>query len=174
MGEKIYKKEAELKEIEILLSEADQGINNKNRTIKDSSIPEVLGAAVGVGAGGAIGLGLLSTLGVAGLSAAGITSGLATAGAIVGGGMVAGIGVLAAPAVLLGVGGYALLSNINKNKLEEKKDALLKEAIKKHQIIIQNLSNKADLSEERIQYLTGLNVSLQRVINNLQNDLSKV
>ena len=40
--------------------------------------------------------------GLFGLSAAGITSGLAAAGALVGGGMVAGIAVLAAPAVILG------------------------------------------------------------------------
>lgn len=172
MGEKIYKKEAELKEIEVLLSEAEQGINNRNRTINDSAIPEVIGAAAGIVGGGAIGVGLLSTLGVTGLSAAGITSGLATAGALVGGGMVAGIGVLTAPAILLGVGGYALFSGINRKKLEDKKNELLREAIKKHQIIIQSLSNKVDLSEERIRYLTGLNISLQRVINNLKNDLN--
>ena len=39
---------------------------------------------------------------VVGLSAAGITSGLAAAGSIVGGGMVAGVFVLAAPVAVLG------------------------------------------------------------------------
>jgi len=39
---------------------------------------------------------LFSNIGTAGLSAVGITSGLATAGSIIGGGMVAGIFTLAA------------------------------------------------------------------------------
>ena len=54
------------------------------------------------GAGGAIGFAALYLGGpIVGLNAAGIAGGLAAAGALVGGGMAAGIAVLAAPAVLL-------------------------------------------------------------------------
>ena len=62
--------------------------------------------------------------GVSGLSAVGITSGLATLGAVIGGGMVAGIFVAGAPMALLGVGGYAFLDLRNKHLLREAKDAL--------------------------------------------------
>ena len=63
------------------------------------------GALEGLGAGA---FGALFLAGTTGLTAAGITSGLAAAGALVGGGMVAGIGVLAAPVAILRIGGYAL------------------------------------------------------------------
>lgn len=71
-------------------------------------ITEGLSTALGSGLGAAASFGALYGLGVTGVSAAGITSGLAAAGSIVGGGMVAGIGVLAAPVALLGVGAYAI------------------------------------------------------------------
>jgi hypothetical protein len=51
----------------------------------------------------------LSTLGtVSGLSAAGVSTGLAAAGGLLGGGVLVGIGVLAAPVAALGVFGYSL------------------------------------------------------------------
>lgn len=78
---------------------------------------EGVATAVGAVVGGAGSLGALSSLGVAGLSAPGITSGLAAAGSIVGGGMVAGIGVLAAPVAILGVTGYALARRRKSAKL---------------------------------------------------------
>ena len=65
----------------------------------------------GSGVGAAASFGALYTLGTTGVSAAGITSGLATAGSIVGGGMVAGIAVLAAPVAVLGIGGYAIVKH---------------------------------------------------------------
>lgn len=77
-----------------VVNEAAVALNDKNRTIKESAIPEVLAGALGAGIGGVGSFAALYGLGVVGLSAAGITSGLATAGAIVGGGMVAGIVLL--------------------------------------------------------------------------------
>lgn len=65
-------------------------------------------AAVGSALGGAASYTALYIGGTTGLSAVGITSGLATAGSVVGGGMVAGIGLLAAPVAVLGVAGYAI------------------------------------------------------------------
>ena len=80
-----------------VVNEAAAALNDKNRTIRESAIPEVLAGALGAGIGGVGSFAALYGLGVVGLSAAGITSGLAAAGAIVGGGMVAGVFVLAAP-----------------------------------------------------------------------------
>ena len=72
-------------------------------------VTEGLATAIGSGAGAAGSLAALILGGkVVGLSAAGITSGLSAAGALVGGGMAAGIGVLAAPVAILGIAGYAL------------------------------------------------------------------
>ncbi|WP_456080366.1 hypothetical protein [Mogibacterium diversum] len=70
-----------------VLNEAAIAINDKKRTIRESAIPEVLAGALGAGIGGISSFVALYGLGSVGLSAAGITSGLATAGGIIGGGM---------------------------------------------------------------------------------------
>ena len=77
---------------------------------------------------------------VTGLSAAGITSGLAAAGAIVGGGMVAGVAVLAAPVAVLAVGGYA----IAKRRRNAKLAAALRTAIEKLHGIQERLTANAE------------------------------
>ncbi|HAQ07195.1 MAG TPA: hypothetical protein DCR24_06615 [Bacillus bacterium] len=168
----LYKNIEALEPINKVINEAGAAVKDKTRTIKTSDIPEVLGAVAGIGVGGAAGLGLLSMLGMSGLSAVGITTGLATAGSIVGGGMVAGIGVLAAPAVLLGVGGYALLSAAKKKKLVQAKEALLQEAIRKHDAIIRELKSDLNQTQERVEYLNSLNTLLTGAIKDLRADLA--
>lgn len=113
---------------------------------------EGLGALVGAASGGAIALTALSSLGVAGLSAAGITSGLATAGALIGDGMVAGIGVLAAPIALLGIGGYALANRRKKAKML----AALNTAIEKLYAIQRRLKSNAEHYKEELTALGAL------------------
>nr|WDS96444.1 hypothetical protein VW1_00016 [Enterobacter sp.] len=85
---------------------------------KYPGITEGAAALAGSGVGAAASFGALYALGTTGVSAAGITSGLATAGSIVGGGMVAGIGVLAAPVAVLGIGGYAIVKHRKNGKLK--------------------------------------------------------
>lgn len=80
-------------------------------------VTEGLAAALGAGTGAAGSLGALYGLGTIGLSAPGIASGLAAAGSIVGGGMVAGIGVLAAPVAVLATVGYAVAKKRKNAKL---------------------------------------------------------
>ena len=70
-----------------IVNEAAAALNDKNRTIKESSFSEVFGGTIGAGVGGAGSFAALYGLGVTGLSASGITSALAAAGAIVGGGI---------------------------------------------------------------------------------------
>lgn len=90
-----------LKTVQSVIDDADKALKDKSRRMENSPIGEAVAGAVGVGAGvGFAGLYLGGS--VAGLSAAGITSGLAAAGGLIGGGMAAGIAVLAAPAVILG------------------------------------------------------------------------
>lgn len=137
-------------------------------------LKEIIGAILGMGTGIAAGIGIVSVGAATGTAgAAWITSGLATAGSVVGGGMMAGIFVAAAPVAILGVVGYGIISKINKNKIAQQKELLLKEAVAKHNKIINELSSKADKSQQRIDHLTYLNQALQRIIGNLESDLRK-
>ena len=143
-----------------VVNEAAAALNDKKRTIRESAIPEVLAGALGAGIGGVGSFAALYGLGsVVGLSAAGITSGLAAAGSIVGGGMVAGVFVLAAP------------SHLKHKQLHQEKERLYKEALSKHDAIIKALKEETDADKERLDYLQSLNILLQRAIEDLQKDL---
>lgn len=171
--EQIYKNLGALEPIKKVLADADKAVNDKTRTIETSDIPEVLGGITGGAVGVGIGLTLVYTSGVAGLSAAGITSGLAALGAFIGGGMVAGMFVAAAPMAILGVAGYAVLAEKNKEELLQTKETLFQEAIRKHDAILREIDKKVHLSEERNRYLTSLNVLLRQIIDDLKADLGK-
>jgi len=154
-----------------VINEAGEALNDKNRTIAQSAIPEVLVGAAGAGVGGAISFAALYAGGVVGLSAAGITSGLAAAGAIVGGGMAAGVAVLAAPAVALAAGGVGIASHIKNKKLREAKEMCYKDAIAKQNAIITALRKESRADKERIEYLTSLNNLLTAAIRDFKHDL---
>lgn len=109
-------------------------------------ITEGMATALGAGTGAAGSLAALYLLGTTGLSAVGITSGLATAGAIVGGGMAAGIGVLAAPVAILAVTAYA----ITKKKKNAKLAVALGQAIRKLYEIQERLLQNAEYFKEEI------------------------
>ncbi|KPM59452.1 hypothetical protein HB13667_25165 [Pseudomonas putida] len=135
-------------EINRVKTEASRQVKNILDQLENDypGITEGLAAALGSSAGAAGSLGALYLLGYTGLSAAGISSGLATAGALVGGGMVAGIGVLAAPIALLGVGGYALMKKRKNAKLA----ASLGEAIAKLYNIQERLLSNAETFKAEI------------------------
>lgn len=161
-----------LKTVQSVIDDADKALNDKSRRMSDSPIGEALAGAVGVGVGAGIGFaGLYLGGSVAGLSAAGITSGLAAAGALVGGGMVAGIAVLAAPAVALGGIGMGVASHVRNKKLREAKELIYKNAIAKQTAIVKALKQETDADKERIDYLNGLNILLQAAIKDLKHDL---
>ena len=101
-------------------------------------VTEGLSAALGATAGAAGSLGALYGLGVVGLSAPGIASGLAVAGSIVGGGMVAGIGVLAAPVALLATAGYAMAKKRKNAKLAVALGAAIKRLYEIQGRLLQN------------------------------------
>ena len=153
-----------------VVNEAAVALNDKNRTIKESAIPEVLAGALGAGIGGVGSFAALYGLGVVGLSAAGITSGLATAGAIVG----AGVFVLAAPVAGLAAAGVGVVSHLKNKQLRQEKERLYKEALKKHEAIIKAMKAEADADKERMDYLQSLNILLQQAIKDLRHDLGIV
>jgi hypothetical protein len=154
-----------------VLNEAEAALNEPSRTIATSSIPDVLGAVAGMGAGGAASFAALIFGGkVVGLSAAGITSGLAAAG--LGGGMVAGVAVLAAPIAILGIVGYAVANGVRGKKLRQEKFRLYQAGLQKLDAIIRELDRKLSLSESRVKYLESLNILLRQGIEYLKADLT--
>lgn len=106
-------------QIELMKNQATKEVKTVLDQLENDypGVTEGMSTALGSTAGAAGSLAALYFLGTTGLSAAGITSGLAAAGAIVGGGMVAGIGVLAAPVAALGVTGYAIAKKYKNSKL---------------------------------------------------------
>lgn len=181
MGEYVKKKKdmvfqsvESLQQVVNVVNEAAAAVNDKSRTIRESAIPEVLAGALGAGIGGVGSFAALYGLGsVVGLSAAGIASGLAAAGSIVGGGMAAGVFVLAAPVAALAAGGVGLAAHLKNKQLRQEKERLYKEALKKHEAIIQALKTEADADKERLDYLQSLNILLTQAIKDLKKDLGK-
>lgn len=154
-----------------VVNEAAAALNDKRRTIRESAIPEVLAGALGAGIGGVGSFAALYGLGVVGLSAAGITSSLATAGTIVGGGMAAGVFVLAAPVAILAATSVDVASHLKNKQLRREKERLYKEALEKHDAIIKAMKADADADKERLDYLQSLNILLQQAIKDLRHDL---
>jgi hypothetical protein len=171
--EQVFQNVESLQQVVNVINEASAALNDKARTMRESAIPEVLAGALGAGVGGIGSFAALYGLGTVGLSAAGITSGLAAAGSIVGGGMVAGVFVLAAPAVVLAGGAILLASNLKNNQLKQEKERLYKEALQKHEAIIQALKAETDADKDRLDYLQSLNILLTQAIKDLKNDLGK-
>lgn len=154
-----------------VVNDASAALDDATRTVRESAIPEVVGGALGAAAGGIGSFAALYGLGTVGLSAAGMTSALATAGAVVGGGMAAGVFVLAAPVAVAAGVGVGVASNLKAKQLQQEKERLYKEALKKHQAIIQALKDEADAGKERLDYLQSLNLLLGRAIADLRKDL---
>lgn len=178
MGEYITKKKEmkfqsqdALKTVQAVIDDADKALKDKSRRMKDSPIGEALAGAVGVGLGAGIGFAGLYFAGTVGLSGPGIMSGLAAAGHLIGGGAVAGIGVLAAPAVILGGAAVGTASHIKNKKLREAKELVYKNALAKQTAIVKALKEEQNADKERIEYLNGLNILLQSAIKDLQHDL---
>lgn len=167
MAENFKNREA-LDHVKRVINEANAAVNDPRRTMESSSMGPELTGALGAGGGAALSFAALYSLGVTGLSAAGITSGLAAVGALVGGGMVAGIGVLAAPVVL----GYALFSRNKHEQLMREKRELYNMALQKQNQIIAMLQKQNQMNKERADYLNSLVIMLKAAVRDLQSDLA--
>jgi hypothetical protein len=139
----VYESLSALKPIQKLISEAGAAIGDRARTLASSDLPEIVGATVGVAAGGAGGAGILAASAASGTAGgAFLTSALAGAGGLIGGGMMSGIVVAAAPAVILSAAGVWAVGRYNKKKLIEAKEALLQEALRKRDVLARELKQR--------------------------------
>ena len=182
-SEQIYSTREALKPIEELLEDADAALGDKKRTLKDSSMSDVLlmtHAEVSAAfIGGALGFGMSFAVLVIGgkllglTGAAAITKVLAIVGGIVGGGMFAGIFVLAVPVAVLAAGGSVIVGKIKLHALKETKEQLLQKAVEKQQAILVQMKIEVDSAKQRTDYLSSLNEALRRAINDLRKDLGE-
>ena len=168
-----FKNIASLDQVQRVVNDANEALNNPESGLSSSAISEVLSGALGAGAGGAISFAALYGLGTVGLSAAGMTSALAATGAIVGGGMAAGVLVLAAPVAVLGGAGVWLASKRNAKRLLQRKESLFQQALKARDAVLRELNQSVGKSQDRIDRLTALNNLLQRAVEELRQDLGK-
>lgn len=175
MKEKMYFPNMDsLQPVVNIINEASITLGDPTRTIKDSPLVEVFAAALGSGSGAGVSFLALYGLGTVGLSAAGITSALAAAGSIVGGGMAAGVLVLAAPVVGLAGAGVLVSKQIKKKKLRQEKKRLYEEAKKKYPLIVAEFnkcSSDETISKDRKDILKGLDITLKKAIDELEADL---
>ena len=163
-----------MRPVKRLLDDAAAALNDRAQsTLHETPIPEIVGSAVGVGAGAATGAGILAASATAGTTgAAALTSGLATAGGIIGGGMTAGIAVVAAPAVVLGIVAYGGTAHWVKGKrLKSAKEAMLQELVRKHDAVLRQLRAETDANAARVETLKAIVARLVDAIRNLQEDL---
>ena len=86
--------------------------------------------------------------------------------------MVAGIFVLAAPIAALSAAGVFTASYLKSKQLRQEKERLYKEALSKHNAIINALKDEVDATNERIEYLNSLNILLKPAVKDLKSDLN--
>ncbi len=165
-----------LKTVEHVIAEVDEGLGNKTRTINDSSMPEVLATALGIGSGSVISFAALYLSGsVVGVSAAGVASALSAAGAVVGGSATTGLFVLAAPIAILGFLGLKIAQKKRARRLMRAKELCYKRALAHIAAIKNAISFEKDTApQERIAYLKALSITLQAAVKDLKHDLGIV
>ncbi len=85
--------------------------------------------------------------------------------------MVAGVFVLAAPIAILAGTGLVVAGVIRRKQLHQEKERLLQAAVEKNHAIVEALKNEVNATKERADYLSSLNILLQKAIEDLQSDL---
>ena len=172
MTDKAYRSLDALIPVKRVLDEAGAALADRSRTLLSSGVPEVFGAVAGVGAGTAAGAAIIGAGAASSTAgAAALTSGLAAAGSVIGGGMLAGVAVVAAPAVVLGIVGFAAVSWRNSQRLDQERRTLLQAALLKHHAVQGELRGENACNRERADYLHALVIRLEDVIRNLRGDL---
>lgn len=157
--------------IKRVINEASEVLNGKVLAISDSKISDILKITLSAIPGAAISYGALYGLGLTGVSAAGLSSGLATAGSLIGGGMAAGVFVLAAPIAITKSYGYGKILIKNDEKLHHEKEKLYKLIIEKQDDLNSLLKSDLQANKEQIEHLTSLNFLMKKIIKDLQHDL---
>lgn len=151
-----YETIEDLKAAEAEIADYDRLMDQESDEQVIKAVSELMGGAVGAGAGTAGGLAAVYFAGVVGFSGVGITSGLAAIGALIGGGMLAGIGlVVAAPLVLAGGGVYLARRSRNK-KFNEARSKLRSHAKARKDFLEKLIREKGDLGESLDKYRAQL------------------
>jgi hypothetical protein len=170
----VYRTAEALIPVRKVLEDTGNALAERSRRRLNLRLPPVFGAAAGTVAGGAAGFAGMTAGAASGVSgAAAMTSGLAAAGGLIGGGMLAGMAVVAAPAVILGVVGYAVIANRNHKKLVIEKRSILQEAISKQEALQRRLRDDLESREADVAHLQALSARLSEIIENLRGDLGK-
>lgn len=161
-----YETIEDLKRVEDELTEVDRLLDQEDDVSVKGAIQETAVALAGGGVGIAGGGVALFFAGVTGFSAVGITSGLAAIGAIVGGGMIAGIGLLAAGPVLLAGGGYLGMRYLRQKKFNDARSKLREHVLKRRDFLHRLVTEKSELGEKLGEYRVHLD-RLNRMITDL-------
>lgn len=85
--------------------------------------------------------------------------------------MVAGIGVLAAPAIILGGGAYAIANKVKQRKLIQEKEMLIQRIMLAHDRIMIRLEQDNEVSVERLNHLKLTLDMLMGVKKDMESDL---
>ncbi len=167
----IYQTIEALKPVKCLINVAYKAIDQKDRIATDDKdlgkvFQKLAGGAGGAVVGGGIGYAALFFAGIQGFAAPGIAGGLA----VLGGTMLGGLAVFAAPVVILGIGGYALMNRTDRKKLLGEKLRLRSELT----ILTDKIANQIKLvvGQERKSYLEKLSILLESAVIDLNQDIT--
>ncbi len=176
-----FKSKDQLEQLRRILEEGHKALGDTNRTsesIEDEEMSDFFRSFIGAGSGLGVGAGVsftaLYALGTVGLSAAGISSGLAAAGAIVGGGMAAGVGVLAAPIVGLAGAGYGISRAIKNKGIRQVEGSLYPQVVLAHNMLVNAVRTEGvseTVKRDRFLHLQSLIVLLRKGALDLAEDL---
>ncbi len=169
--ELVYKNMASLNAIKKIINETNSTLEDPNQLEFSNDLKEIMGGSLG----GVLGIGIGGFTIVAagtGSKVMLVTSGLAAVGGMVGGGMMTGMAVAAAPAAILGAGGAYLYSLRNKERLIQEKQRLVNEIDRKQVLLVKALKDKVNQQEERLAHLEDFQTLLRNSKKSLMDDLT--
>ncbi len=156
----------DLKRAEEELAEFDRALDQESNREVIEAVTEITGGAIGAGVGTGGGMAAIYFAGTLGFSGPGIVSGLAAIGAVVGGGMLAGIGIVVAAPLVLGGGGLVLVRHLRSRKFREARLRLRQHAQARHEFLERLIREKEELGESLEKYRFYLD-RLTRMISDL-------
>lgn len=151
-----YETLEDLKRAEAEIAEFDKMLDQESNFEVKGAISELSGGAVGAAGGVGGGLAAVYFMGTVGFSGAGIVSGLAAIGALVGGGMLAGIAVVATVPVILGGGGAAAVRYYRSKQFKEARKKLRAHAVARRDFLERLIKEKGDLGDLLEKYKLSL------------------
>lgn len=166
-----YRNFEDLEVIMVLLDEVNDALGDPEIRIGTSKRYATILGTLGLGIGAAIGYTALYKLGETGYGRKGITSGIESAGDLVGGGTVPGVLLLKTPAIVLGSIGLGLGKRINKKKFKKTKEELYRTLLEKQVEIFEELYADEKDDDERLDYLYFLNSCINSTLKDLKDDL---